>query len=103
MASDHQTQAGKPQPLNPKVGATWVQGGAGGLAELLYQTQFPFCRVGLASAFPGLPLSASAPPCASVSPLPWGTGGRGALIVKAPPWPTTGKSESQHQLPALET
>ena len=22
MASDHQTQAGKPQPLNPKVGTT---------------------------------------------------------------------------------
>lgn len=27
MASDHQTQAGKPQPLNPKVG-TLLEGGA---------------------------------------------------------------------------
>lgn len=28
MASDHQTQAGKPQPLNSKVG-TLLEGGAG--------------------------------------------------------------------------
>lgn len=26
MASDHQTPAGKPQPLNPKVGTTWEEG-----------------------------------------------------------------------------
>lgn len=78
MASDHQTQAGKPQPLNPKVGATW-EGFRGGLAELLYQTQFPFCRVGLASASPGLPLSASVPlpvpQCPYLHRAGWGWGG----------------------------
>lgn len=26
MASDHQTPAGKPQPLNPKVGTMWEEG-----------------------------------------------------------------------------
>lgn len=33
MASDHQTQAGKPQPLNPKVGIL-LEGGAGNLYVL---------------------------------------------------------------------
>lgn len=80
MASDHHTQAGKPQPLNPKVGT--MQGGGGGQAELIPQTQSPFCKVGLASAFPSLPLC----PWASVSPTC-------TLILKALPWhartPTT--------------
>lgn len=77
MASDHQTQAGKTQPLNPKVST--MQGGGGGQAESFPrpQTQSPFCKVGLASAFLSLPLC----PWASVSPtctlgadsagLPW--------------------------------
>lgn len=67
MASDHQTQAGKPQPLNPKVGT--MRGGCGEQAKLLPQTQFPFCKEGLAFAFPGLLHSISAPLWASVSPI----------------------------------
>lgn len=90
MASDHQTQAGKPQALNPKVGAT--REGAGGPAELLYQTRFPFCRIGVGICLPGLPLSASAPPWASVSP----TGSR-----EADSDPQPAGQNSQHHLPAL--
>lgn len=35
MASDHQTQAGKPQPLNPKVGTMRGPGAAQRLSDLL--------------------------------------------------------------------
>lgn len=64
MASDHQTQAGKPQALNPKVGTAWGQGEQ---AELVPQTRFPFCKAALAPASPGSP-SLPASLCASVSP-----------------------------------
>lgn len=67
MASDHQTQAGKPQPLNPKVGT--MGGGCEEQAKLIPQTQFLFCKVGMAFAFLGLPHSTPAPLWASLSPI----------------------------------
>lgn len=66
MASDHQTQAGKPQALNPKVGTVR---GRGGRAERVPQTRrwhpHPW-------GSPSLPASL----CASVSPT---------CPLKAPP------------------
>lgn len=86
MASDHQTQAGKPQPLNPKVGT--MGGGCEEQAKLIPQTQFLFCKVGMAFAFLGLPHSTPAPLWASVSPICM----RG-LILTVPPQLTTGMPE----------
>lgn len=55
MASDHQTQAGKPQPLNPKVG-NLLEGGAGSLYVLR-----SLCKVKFVFLVP------------SLYPVPWGT------------------------------
>lgn len=89
MASDHQTQAGKTQPLNPKVGT--MQRGGGGQAELIPQTQSPFCKVGLASAFPSLLLC----PWVSVSPT--------CTLGADSEGPSLACQNSHYQLPASES
>lgn len=83
MASDHQTQAGKPQPLNPKVG-TLLEGGAGGLRtpSSLYRVNFSLPGALSAPCPPGT----QSPPAARLGPIPC-----------APPDP-----RAQHPLPILE-
>lgn len=70
MASDHQTQAGKPQPLNPKVGTV-------GRGAQRCKQSFP-----LRLSFPSLPRPSLGFSLPQLHP--------GALILKAPSWPTTG-------------
>lgn len=83
MASDHQTQAGKPQPLNPKVG-TLLEGEAGGLRtpSSLYRVNFSLPGALSAPRPPGT----QSPPAARLGPIPC-----------APPDP-----RAQHPLPILE-
>lgn len=67
MASDHQTQAGKPQPLNPKVG-TLLGGGAGNLCMLTSP-----CKVGFLLLVPPLhpvPWETQSPRAAYLGPIP---------------------------------
>ncbi|XP_076417410.1 beta-crystallin B2 [Peromyscus maniculatus bairdii] len=67
MASDHQTQAGKPQPLNPKVG-TLLEGEAGGLRtpSSLYRVNFSLPGALSAPRPPGT----QSPPAARLGPIP---------------------------------
>lgn len=67
MASDHQTQAGKPQPLNPKVG-TLPEGEAGNLYMLS-----SLCRVRFLLLVPSLdpvPQGTRSPRAADLEPIP---------------------------------
>lgn len=82
MASDHQTQAGKPQPLNPKVGIL-LEGGAGNLYVL-----HSLCKVKFLLLVP------------SLYPVPQGTKSLRAAYLgpfpRAHPHP-----DVQHQLQTL--
>jgi hypothetical protein len=67
MASDHQTQAGKPQPLNPKVG-TLLEGGAGNLCMLTSPCKVSFLL--LVTLFHPVPQETQSPRAACQGPIP---------------------------------